>query len=245
MAILIPRIIQAKQILRRSFSNGSSNASTDIPKGYFAVYVGEQEKKRFVVPVSLLRQPTFQELLRQAEEEFGYNHPMGGLTIPCSEDIFTDLASRLGELWLLYSKLCYHGFVKQLTTRTFYSLWDGDCCPSITKFYLGIISNHCILSVSWAETWMKSSFHSLLFLAKRIFISLKFAFRLIKYLIHRHSCVTNLQIIDTMNLTICYTSTWDHELISQSKEEFWFDHSVWKIVGPHFCFTPFYKLPWR
>ncbi|KAF5803779.1 putative small auxin-up RNA [Helianthus annuus] len=34
--------------------------------------------------------------LHQAEEEFGYNHPMGGLTIPCSEDVFTDLASRLG-----------------------------------------------------------------------------------------------------------------------------------------------------
>nr|GEX10111.1 hypothetical protein [Tanacetum cinerariifolium] len=46
--------------------------------GYFAVYVGEEEKKRFVVPVSLLTQPAFQELLRQAEEEFGYNHPMGG-----------------------------------------------------------------------------------------------------------------------------------------------------------------------
>ncbi|KAI3736325.1 hypothetical protein L6452_15866 [Arctium lappa] len=99
MAILIPRIIQAKQILRRSLSNGSSNTSyMAIPKGYLAVYVGEQEKKRFVVPLSLLSQPAFQELLCQIEEEYGYNHPMGGLTIPCSEDIFTDLASRLGAL---------------------------------------------------------------------------------------------------------------------------------------------------
>ncbi|XP_071701142.1 auxin-responsive protein SAUR21-like [Rutidosis leptorrhynchoides] len=99
MAIRMPRIIQAKKILRRSFSNGS-NMSTpiDIPKGYFAVYVGEQEKTRFVVPVSLLSQPMFQELLHWTEEEFGYNHPMGGLTIPCSEEIFTDLASRLGAL---------------------------------------------------------------------------------------------------------------------------------------------------
>ncbi|XP_024983107.1 auxin-responsive protein SAUR21-like [Cynara cardunculus var. scolymus] len=98
MAILMPQIIQAKQILRRSLSNGSSNTYMVIPKGHFAVYVGEQEKKRFVVPVSLLSQPAFQELLYRAEEEFGYNHPMGGLTIPCSEDIFTDLTSRLGAL---------------------------------------------------------------------------------------------------------------------------------------------------
>ncbi|KAJ0433874.1 putative small auxin-up RNA [Helianthus annuus] len=68
----------------------------DIPKGYFAIYVGEQEKKRFVVPVSILSEPRFQELLYQSEQEFGYNHPMGGITIPCSEDVFTDLASRFG-----------------------------------------------------------------------------------------------------------------------------------------------------
>ncbi|KAD6453886.1 hypothetical protein E3N88_08592 [Mikania micrantha] len=98
MAIFLPRIIQAKRVLRRSFSNGSSTStSIDIPKGYFAVYVGEEEKRRFVVPLSLLSQPSFQELLHMAEEQFGYNHPMGGLTIPCSEDIFADLASRYAK----------------------------------------------------------------------------------------------------------------------------------------------------
>ncbi|KAL8239108.1 hypothetical protein R6Q59_015675 [Mikania micrantha] len=99
MAIFLPRIIQAKQVLRRSFSNGSSTStSTDIPKGYFAVYVGEEEKRRSVVPVSLLSQIEFQELLHLAEEQFGYDHPMGGLTIPCSEGILVDLASRYGAL---------------------------------------------------------------------------------------------------------------------------------------------------
>ncbi|KAJ0447809.1 putative small auxin-up RNA [Helianthus annuus] len=97
MAIRMPRIIQARQILKRSLSNGGSTpASMDIPKGYFAIYVGEPEKKRFVVPISILSEPRFQELLHQSEQEFGYNHPMGGITIPCSEDVFTDLASRFG-----------------------------------------------------------------------------------------------------------------------------------------------------
>ncbi|XWS40136.1 hypothetical protein CRYUN_Cryun18bG0114200 [Craigia yunnanensis] len=36
--------------------------------------------------------PTFQELLNQAEEEFGFDHPTGGLTIPCAEEAFIELA---------------------------------------------------------------------------------------------------------------------------------------------------------
>ncbi|KAF3620963.1 Auxin-responsive protein SAUR20 [Capsicum annuum] len=71
------------------------SATRDIPKGHFAVYVGEMQKKRFVVPISFLSEPLFQDLLSQAEEEFGFDHPMGGVTIPCSEDLFIDLTSRL------------------------------------------------------------------------------------------------------------------------------------------------------
>lgn len=95
MAIRFPSAMHAKQILRRSskFASQAASSSMDVPKGFFAVYVGEGEKKRYVVPISLLKQPSFQELLTKAEEEFGYDHPMGGLTIPCSEDIFIDLTS--------------------------------------------------------------------------------------------------------------------------------------------------------
>ncbi|VVB09643.1 unnamed protein product [Arabis nemorensis] len=96
MAIRVPRVLQSsKQILRQAkLFSSSSSSSLDVPKGYLAVYVGERKMKRFVVPVSYLNQPSFQDLLRKAEEEFGFNHPMGGLTIPCSEEIFIDLASR-------------------------------------------------------------------------------------------------------------------------------------------------------
>ncbi|MED6173470.1 hypothetical protein PIB30_059794 [Stylosanthes scabra] len=85
------RVLSAKHILRRQVSA----TSMEVPKGYFAVYVGEGEKKRFVIPVSVLNQPSFQELLSIAENEFGFSHPMGGLTIPCSEDVFMSLTSTL------------------------------------------------------------------------------------------------------------------------------------------------------
>ncbi|KAB5541516.1 hypothetical protein DKX38_014490 [Salix brachista] len=75
----------AKQILRRS------SKSFDVPKGFLAVYVGETEKKRYMVPVSYLNKPVFQDLLSKAEKEFGFDHPMGGLTIPCREDTFIQL----------------------------------------------------------------------------------------------------------------------------------------------------------
>ncbi|XP_052193052.1 auxin-responsive protein SAUR23-like [Diospyros lotus] len=93
MGIRLHNILRAKNILRQSASE-----SVDVPKGYLAVYVGEAQKKRFLVPISYLNQPMFQDLLRKAEEEFGFSHPMGGLTIPCSEDIFINLTSRLNRL---------------------------------------------------------------------------------------------------------------------------------------------------
>ncbi|KAJ6409857.1 SAUR-LIKE AUXIN-RESPONSIVE PROTEIN FAMILY-RELATED [Salix koriyanagi] len=81
----------AKQILRRS------SKSFDVPKGFLAVYVGETEKKRYMVPVSYLNKPVFQDLLSKAEEEFGFDHPMGGLTIPCREDTFIQVTSSLSR----------------------------------------------------------------------------------------------------------------------------------------------------
>ncbi|KAL7237626.1 hypothetical protein ACSBR2_003849 [Camellia fascicularis] len=100
MAIRMPRIIHAKHFLQWSLSLKAkleaSSAAFDVPKGYLAVYVGESEKKQFVIPISYLNQPSFQDLLSQAEEEFGFDHLMGGLTIPCRENIFIDLTARLG-----------------------------------------------------------------------------------------------------------------------------------------------------
>ncbi|XP_057746273.1 uncharacterized protein LOC130965531 [Arachis stenosperma] len=92
MGFPLPRIVR-----KASFT--SSSKAMEIPKGYLAVYVGEK-MKRFVIPISYLNHPSFQDLLSQAEEEFGYDHPMGGLTIPCEENMFLDITSRL--TWELF-----------------------------------------------------------------------------------------------------------------------------------------------
>ncbi|AES89306.1 putative small auxin-up RNA [Medicago truncatula] len=81
-------------VVSKRASNQASSKCTNVPKGYIAVYVGD-EMKRFVIPISYLNQPSFQELLNQAEEQFGYDHPTGGLTIPCREDVFLNITSRL------------------------------------------------------------------------------------------------------------------------------------------------------
>uniref|UniRef100_A0A0A0K4K5 Uncharacterized protein n=1 Tax=Cucumis sativus TaxID=3659 RepID=A0A0A0K4K5_CUCSA len=85
MGIPLPRIAIPKHFPWRIRQLSRTAA---VPKGHLAVYVGETEKKRFLVPVAYLGNPSFHNLLSQAEEEFGYDHPMGGLTFSCTEEIF-------------------------------------------------------------------------------------------------------------------------------------------------------------
>ncbi|KAL4569734.1 hypothetical protein LXL04_025376 [Taraxacum kok-saghyz] len=69
----------------------STSQANNVPKGCITVYVGEGTNKRFIVPLSYLKHPSFQMLLKLSEEEFGYDHPMGGLTLPCKEETFVEL----------------------------------------------------------------------------------------------------------------------------------------------------------
>ncbi|KAF8772155.1 hypothetical protein HU200_006154 [Digitaria exilis] len=64
-----------------------------VPKGYFAVYAGE-ESRRFVVPTGYLREPAFRDLMERAADEFGFAQA-GGLRLPCAEEDFEDLLRRL------------------------------------------------------------------------------------------------------------------------------------------------------
>ncbi|XP_015083273.1 auxin-responsive protein SAUR21-like [Solanum pennellii] len=96
--IRLPSIISSLKQFHKLHSAVARSQITDVPKGHLAVYVGETEKKqRYVVPIAYLNHSSFQELLQKAEEEFGFQHSMGGLTIPCNEDAFFHVTSRLNN----------------------------------------------------------------------------------------------------------------------------------------------------
>ncbi|KQK19952.1 hypothetical protein BRADI_1g51490v3 [Brachypodium distachyon] len=67
-------------------------APRDVPRGHFAVYVGER-RRRFVVPIAALDRPAFRSLLRRAEEEFGFRHGGDLLLLPCDEQAFRSLCA--------------------------------------------------------------------------------------------------------------------------------------------------------
>ncbi|KAK4491436.1 hypothetical protein RD792_002185 [Penstemon davidsonii] len=94
MAIRFPSLItNIKQFYKlQSFLNRNQS---DVPKGHLVVYIGETQRKRYMVPISYLNHPSFQDMLHRAEEEFGFNHPAGGLTFPCSENAFVEPTSKM------------------------------------------------------------------------------------------------------------------------------------------------------
>uniref|UniRef100_A0A0D9X3X0 Uncharacterized protein n=1 Tax=Leersia perrieri TaxID=77586 RepID=A0A0D9X3X0_9ORYZ len=82
--------LMSRMNLARNRSSSSSASAVDVPRGHFAVYVGES-RKRFVIPTAYLKQPAFVLLLKRVEDEFGFDHRCGGLTIPCTEGDFTSI----------------------------------------------------------------------------------------------------------------------------------------------------------
>jgi SAUR family protein len=67
-----------------------AEGGSGVPKGFFAVYVGE-ESRRFVVPTGYVREPAFRDLMERAADEFGFAQATG-LRVPCAEE---DLLRRL------------------------------------------------------------------------------------------------------------------------------------------------------
>ncbi|KAF3542331.1 hypothetical protein DY000_02010189 [Brassica cretica] len=62
---------------------------TAVPKGYLAVSVGKEEKS-YKIPTEYLSHKAFQALLREAEEEFGFQQA-GVLKIPCEVAVFESI----------------------------------------------------------------------------------------------------------------------------------------------------------
>ena len=91
-----PKIMYAKLGMPRY---QSSSTVLDVPKGHCSVYVGERSMKRFVIPLAYVQHASFQTLLNLAKEEFGYAHPMGGLTLPCKEETFVEVIELIDLTW--------------------------------------------------------------------------------------------------------------------------------------------------
>ncbi|XP_043688173.1 auxin-responsive protein SAUR32-like [Telopea speciosissima] len=59
-----------------------------IPKGCLAIMVGQgEEQQRFVIPVMYINHPLFMQLLKEAEDEYGFDQK-GTITIPCQVEEF-------------------------------------------------------------------------------------------------------------------------------------------------------------
>ncbi|KAK9054778.1 hypothetical protein SSX86_025857 [Deinandra increscens subsp. villosa] len=82
-------------------SSGSSPGGQDevVKKGYLAVWVGRDDEdgmKKFVIPTDYLAHQAFSVLLRDAEEEFGFQQE-GILKIPCDVPLFEKILRMMSE----------------------------------------------------------------------------------------------------------------------------------------------------
>ncbi|KAF3446474.1 hypothetical protein FNV43_RR11653 [Rhamnella rubrinervis] len=103
----------------KTICNEASGIS--VPKGYLAVCVGE-ELKRFVIPTEILGHPAFHILLREAEEEFGFQQA-GVLRIPCEVSLFESVLKMIEQK-------TYPSCLKK------YKLNTEECCLSDTHLTL-------------------------------------------------------------------------------------------------------------
>ncbi|KAL5214641.1 hypothetical protein ABZP36_003793 [Zizania latifolia] len=97
--ITIESLVWLRRMVRRWRSRAAAvrpgkERDAAVPAGHVAVSVeggGEGDARRFVVRVAHLNHPAFRELLRQAEEEYGFPSGSGPLALPCDEDHFRDV----------------------------------------------------------------------------------------------------------------------------------------------------------
>ncbi|XP_026660862.2 indole-3-acetic acid-induced protein ARG7 [Phoenix dactylifera] len=97
----IRHIVRLRQMLRRwrmraSSASSARAAPADVPAGHVAVCVGSSSR-RFVVRTAHLNHPIFRQLLRQAEEEYGFSSLPGPLTLPCDESLFEHILRHLSS----------------------------------------------------------------------------------------------------------------------------------------------------
>ncbi|KAJ8760783.1 hypothetical protein K2173_021821 [Erythroxylum novogranatense] len=73
------------------------NELKDIPKGCLAILVGQgEEQQRFVIPVIYINHPLFLRLLKEAEEEYGFDQK-GPIIIPCHVEEFRNIQGMIDK----------------------------------------------------------------------------------------------------------------------------------------------------
>ncbi|GAV66517.1 Auxin_inducible domain-containing protein [Cephalotus follicularis] len=78
-----------------SFNDVSTASNELVPKGFLAVCVGK-ELTRFIIPTEHLGHQAFGILLREAEDEFGFQQE-GVLKIPCEVSVFEKILKMVDE----------------------------------------------------------------------------------------------------------------------------------------------------
>ncbi|CAL4942877.1 unnamed protein product [Urochloa decumbens] len=82
-----PATAPSRQVL--AFSAGDDGRVT--PRGYVPmVLVGDDEERRIVVHVEMLREPCMAAVLEMAAQQFGYDQ-QGVLRVPCGADRFQQM----------------------------------------------------------------------------------------------------------------------------------------------------------
>ncbi|MCL7025244.1 hypothetical protein MKW94_003110 [Papaver nudicaule] len=128
-----------KKFLKKTLSfkdnSPSAAASTDgaVPKGFLAVCVG-REMKRFIIPTEFLAHRAFEMLLREAEEEFGFQHE-GILRIPCEVCVFERILKMVEEKKEVF-------FINQEFIRLEKEMSNGSCCSSEAEFSYALHSQN-------------------------------------------------------------------------------------------------------
>uniref|UniRef100_A0A0E0KWC1 Auxin-responsive protein n=1 Tax=Oryza punctata TaxID=4537 RepID=A0A0E0KWC1_ORYPU len=107
--ITIQSLVWLRRTVRRWRSRAAARPGSKmerdddaVPAGHVAVRVeggagAGEDARRFVVRVAHLNHPAFRELLRQAEEEYGFPSGSGPVALPCDEDQFRDVLRRVSS----------------------------------------------------------------------------------------------------------------------------------------------------
>ena len=80
-----------------------------VPKGFMAIKVGQgEDQQRFVVPVMYFNHPLFIQLLKEAEEEYGFDQK-GTITIPCHVEEFRNVRGLIDRSKNLHQHVGFFG----------------------------------------------------------------------------------------------------------------------------------------